>query len=125
LEKELETREAVLNRTPITAKDRTYIEATVQAQKDKLIQIKNYLFFASVNANRSILGSINTFANMKNVATTNAAKNEELPPPPPPKMPGIYGGSKLERSKQPESQKDNLTPVDEEFYATDLGRKLE
>jgi hypothetical protein len=134
--RELKTREAVLDRTPITAKERTYVETTVQAQRDKLQQIRRYLFYASVNANRSILSSLKTFdgkTDKSSIAASggdgsssgSSASDSAAPLAPPPKMPGVYGGSREERLRQSESEKINLTPVDAEFYATELGQKLE
>jgi hypothetical protein len=133
LARELKTREAVLDRTPVTAKDRTYIETTVEAQKGRLATIGRYLFYSSVNANRSVLSALKTFS-PKDEAAASASSGEGSPgdanaltagPVTPPKMPGVYGGSREDRMKQAESEKINLTPVDAEFYDTELGKKME
>jgi hypothetical protein len=100
LARELKTREAVLDRTPVTAKDRTYIETTVEAQKGRLATIGRYLFYSSVNANRSVLSALKTFS-PKDEAAASASSGEGSPgdanaltagPVTPPKMPGVYGG---------------------------------
>jgi hypothetical protein len=42
-----------------------------------------------------------------------------------PKLPGVFGGAAEERRRALDADKINLTPVDPEFYASQLGKKLE
>jgi len=112
-----------LDDLPLSDPNRRFRELTFENQKKKVEQIKDYLFYSSLNANKSILSSLEAF----NVAdkVEKQAEADAILAEKPSDMPGVQGYSRQERLRQQESGKINLMPVDEDFYVTDLGQKLE
>ncbi|NCN41101.1 hypothetical protein GW916_07600 [bacterium] len=97
---------------------RSLHEIKIETQKSKIVQIKKVLYVLSIEANESLQRALTTLTAKQVIAASE--KTEEAP-----KMPGVYGGSLAERQKLKEIDKLNLTPVDPEFYESQLGRKLE
>ncbi len=113
--KELEKR---LKETPLTDnKNRGDLELKSAAINSRFIQVDRVICSLSVEANRDIQGALTTLPVEKRVA--------QAPPVGKPKMPGTFGESKADRLKKNEAEKIYLSPVDDEFYKTQLGKKLE
>jgi hypothetical protein len=121
VEGELQQMSSKLSETPLSNfKARGDLELKQAALRDRLNQVKFALFMASVNANLSIEESLKTVPQDrkdKRDADRLVANR--------PKLPGVWGGSADERLNQSAREKLNLTPVDPEFYETQLGKKLE
>jgi hypothetical protein len=99
------------------------LEVKLTAQRDRANQAGRLLFMLSVNANESFLSALSTLpADRRRV---QVASNAAVSGAPVPKLPGVFGGSAEERQRALEADKINLTPVDPEFYASQLGKKLE
>jgi hypothetical protein len=82
--------------------------------------VRESLFQRSILANRAIRDSLKTLTpEQKTMAKAEIEKVER------PKMPGVYGGSVAERQKQKADEKIFLTPVDPEFYDSQLGKKID
>ena len=100
------------------------LDLKIQASSDGVKQAKFVLFNTSFKANRA-------FMEMLASPSVNAAMKASAPAATPsrigsaPKLPGSLQGSKLDRTAASEAEKLNLTPVDPEFYSTQLGKKLE
>jgi hypothetical protein len=110
-----------LSETPLSNyQARGDLELKQAALKNQLNQSKFALFMASVNANLSVEEALKTISSSK-----KEQKEIEKIVSSRPKLPGVWGGSTVERLKQKEREKLNLTPVDPEFYETQLGKKLE
>jgi len=95
------------------------LEVKLTAQRDRANQASRLLFMLSVNANESFLSALATLPAEKRVVT-EASATKSLP-----KLPGVFGGAADERRRALDSDKINLTPVDPEFYSSQLGKKLE
>jgi hypothetical protein len=96
------------------------LELKNAALKNRQSQVKFAIFMASVNANLSVQDAIKTIS----ASQKNLKESEKLAASRP-KLPGVWGGSLTERLNQKNREKLNLTPVDPEFYETQLGKKLE
>lgn len=112
--------ESELKRTPLSAlKKRPTLELTLKIVKSEHQKYRYNIYVASVAANESLADAIDTLtAEQKKMALAPA-------PAAPPKMPGVFGGLREDRLKLKDAEKYNLTPVDDEFYKTPLGKKLE
>jgi len=112
--------EAELKRTPLSDLGRRpQLELSLKAVKDEHAKFRKLIFFLSNNANESLSEAIATMTDEQKKRATVSA------PPPPPKMPGVFGGLREDRLKLKDTEKYNLTPVDDEFYKSALGKKLE
>jgi hypothetical protein len=110
--------EAGLNNVPLSdSARRARMEIQVQQGKGSLKVFPRVLFAMSVEANIDVQNALTTLKPDQRAVVDD--------PKPPPKLPGVFGGSVYERSRMKELEKLNLTPVDPEFYGTQLGRKLE
>lgn len=115
-EKELEKR---LEKTPLSdLANRGDLEVKVVAIRTKYKYITKTVCMLSVQANRDIMGAMQTLPTEKRSAV-------KASPTVAPNLPGLPGPSREERLRTSESEKINLMPVDDEFYATQLGQKLE
>lgn len=117
--RELEKR---LKETPLSdLKNRGDLEVKHVAINARHIQVKKSICMQSVEANKDIQAALDSLpSDKKAVAQATPVKNEAKP-----KLPGIMNESRTERMKKSETEKIFLTPVDDEFYATQLGKKLE
>lgn len=113
------------------SKNKEIIELNLRitASNDQLKQSKFVLFDTSLKANRALNEMLNSPSVQSAMASTLLPQNknstessalEKIP-----KMPGMFQGSKKDRLNTSEVEKLNLTPVDPEFYKTQLGKKLE
>lgn len=103
---------------PLTNVDqRPDLELAIAAQNKLIQDIPNSLFVMSMNANVDLAQSLLTLPPDKRVIAAKVAEK--------PKMPGVFGGSFEQRMKQGRDEKIFLTPVDNEFYDTQLGKKME
>ncbi|MBS1983769.1 MAG: hypothetical protein JST16_06315 [Bdellovibrionales bacterium] len=118
-DEQLKEKQKRLDETPLSdLQNRGDLEIKNRALQDRQRQVRKLVFILSVEANSSILEALQTLpANLRVVE--NKAKG------PLPKMPGVFGGSRADRAKMSESEKINLTPIDDEFYKTQLGKKLQ
>lgn len=106
-----------LAKTPLSDfKNRSDLELKAAAQKTKLEQALFVLALTSINANDSLQAALKTVAPQRPEESVAAVI---------PKMPGVFGGSLAQRQKSKEIERSNLTPVDDDFYKTQLGQKLE
>jgi hypothetical protein len=104
---------------PLTNVDqRPKLEMAIKSQKDKIAALPLALFSMSLKANEDLADSL--IALPPEARTAVALKPNEKP-----KMPGVFGGSFEARMKQKPDEKIFLTPVDDEFYETQLGKKVE
>ena len=116
LEAEVKKLNARLAETPLSdTKNRGDLEIKNAAISGQYEQARITIYTSSINANNSILEAMNT---MPKALVSSPGK-------PPPKTPGVMGGSLSARVSQNPSEKINLTPVDDSFYSTQLGKKLE
>ena len=118
------------------SKNKEIIELNLRitASNDQLKQSKLVLFDTSLKANRALNEMLNSPSVQKAMATAapstspssnNSKDSESTIFKKTPKMPGMFQGSKTDRLNTSEAEKLNLTPVDPEFYKTQLGKKLE
>jgi hypothetical protein len=115
-ENELKLIKEKLKSTPFSDyNNRNEIEVKASALEGRRKQVRRVLFLLSVDANTSILEALRTLPADKRVYAEKKPR---------PRMPGQYQGSREERLKMTEAEKINLTPVDAEFYKTQLGQKL-
>lgn len=128
--RELADKKAKLEDTAISdLANRGDLELKVKALESQTRQVKKVLFLLSVDANTSVLEALETLPPALRVADkpeagAGGATGGGAAAGPPPKMPGVFGGSREQRLSQKETDKINLTPVDKEFTATQLGKKL-
>jgi quinol monooxygenase YgiN len=105
------------------------LDLKIGASEDQLKQARFVLFSTSFEANKALLSSLKSPSvkaiAQKEEADKQAALKQESLEQISSKMPGNYQGSKEERMSTSEADKLNLTPVDPEFYNTQLGKKLE
>ncbi len=119
LEQQLALLEKNIKNMSISDTDRRSLqEIKIETQKSKIVQIKKVLYVLSIEANESLQRALST------LSASEIAAAKEVPVEKP-RMPGVFGGSLAERQKLKEIDKLNLTPVDPEFYKTQLGKKLE
>lgn len=117
-QKELSKR---LTETPLSNfKSRGDLELKQVALKNQIQQAQFAVFMTSINANLSIKEAGLTVSNNR-IAQAEVADREKKRP----KLPGVWGGDVWTRRQESDSEKSNLTPVDPEFYETQLGQKLE
>jgi hypothetical protein len=113
------------------SKNKEIIELNLRitASNDQLKQSKFVLFDTSLKANRALNEMLNSPSVQSVMASalipTNKTQADSYVFEKNPKMPGIFQGSKKDRLNTSEAEKLNLTPVDPEFYKTQLGKKLE
>jgi hypothetical protein len=118
LEKQLKSLKARMDKTPLSDfKNRSELEVKTAAAKADYDKTRLGLFLWSLDANSNAREALKTLPPDKRVAGKKAA--------PLPKLPGVFGGSSDDRKKLKDWEKPNLTPVDPEFYQTQLGKKLE
>jgi hypothetical protein len=107
------------------------LDLKIKASEDQVEQARFVLFSTSFGANKALMEMLSS-ASVKALAKKEAdAKGEsknsitmadvKLKP----KLPGAAQESKEQRASTAEADKLNLTPVDPEFYNTQLGKKLE
>lgn len=109
--------EADMDKMPVSdTQNRSLQELKRESLRGKIQQSRKILVMLSIQANESVLKAIETLTPEQRLVKDQAER---------PTMPGVYGGSSLERDKAKEIDKLNLTPVDPEFYSTQLGQKLE
>lgn len=117
LERQLAVLEKKIESMPISdTQNRTLQEIKAETTRGKMNQARKIIVMLSVQANESFLNAIETLRPEDRVVVEDVER---------PKMPGVFGGAAFERQKMNEVDKLNLTPVDPEFYETQLGRKLE
>lgn len=109
-----------LDKTPLSDYGRrAQMEVNYRAFQDQYKIAKSNLCMLSVQANSSVLDAIETLKpEDKKVPETLIAQKA-------PKMPFRVLESRAERILKPAAEKPNLSPVDDEFYKTQLGKKLE
>jgi len=110
-----------LKNTDVTeAAKRLKYKKSIEKASELLAKLDQALFYVSAEARLSFqeVLSLITDENKKKYLVNRLKKKR-------PKMPGIFGGSTGERRFQEEEQKPFLTPVDSEFYRTQLGQKIE
>ena len=109
--------EADMDSMPVSdTQNRSLQELKRESLRGKIQQNRKILVMLSIQANESVFKAIETLTPEQRLVKDQAER---------PSMPGIYGGSFFERDKAKEIDKLNLTPVDPEFYSTQLGQKLE
>lgn len=119
LEGQLKKLQEEIKKMPISdTANRSLHEIKIDASKSKIAQSYKVLYVLSIEANEDLQSALSTLRPEDRVSVMN--KSGEVP-----RMPGIYGGSWVERQKIKEVDKLNLTPVDAEFYNSQLGKKLE
>jgi hypothetical protein len=119
LEKQLKQLQAEIKKMPISdTANRSLHEIKIDASKSKISQSYKVLYVLSIEANEDLQSALSTLRPEDRVSVVN--KSGEIP-----SMPGIFGGGWAERQKIKEVDKLNLTPVDAEFYNSQLGKKLE
>ena len=109
------------------------IDLKIEASEDQFKQARFVLFSTSIEANKALSEALNSKTVQAAMATSSAKPSSsgvvnnqaQTNPNGTPKMPATYQGSKVERMSTSEAEKLNLTPVDPEFYGTQLGKKLE
>lgn len=101
------------------------LDLKIKATQDQVKQARYVLFFTSFDANKALLEALKS-PRVKDIAQANQAAEEKAKiEAAKPKLPGTPQESKQERMNTAEADKLNLTPVDPEFYNTQLGKKLE
>ncbi len=98
---------------PKLEKDQVGLAREVQRLKESMVR-------RSLLANEMIRASLKTLTEEQKTAVAVAAESKEKP-----KMPGVYGGSVAERERQKAEERFFLTPVDAQFYDSQLGKKVE
>lgn len=117
LTKQMKQLEQDVSKMPISdTQNRSLQELKVESTRGKVNQNRKITVMLSIQANESFLKALETLSPEDRLVTQDVEK---------PKMPGVYGGSSLDRQKMGELDKLNLTPIDPEFYNTQLGKKLE
>ncbi len=106
------------------------LDLKIKASEDQLKQFRFVLFNTSFNANKALQEMLNSpsvksMSKKEESANSIASEMSQTPPKARPKLPGLAQESSEDRSKTAEADKLNLTPVDPEFYNTQLGKKLE
>ncbi len=132
--------EARLKKTPISdLQNRPKLELAVQAVRSEHKPLRRNLFLLSLDANVSMRKAIDTLTAAQKSAALGASappstalsaadpKGETATAAPTkiPKLPGVFGRTREARLKEKDADRGSLTPVDDEFYATALGKKLE
>jgi len=105
---------------PISDPRAADLELKMKAHRDRYHLTQEAVFLWSIKANESLLEALTTISPDKKLAQMVSAAKVERP-----KLPGVFQGAAEDRQKLRESDKTNLTPVDPEFYETQLGKKLE
>jgi hypothetical protein len=111
---------------------RTDLELKYRSLTDSYNQARRVLFYSSIDANSSLQEALQMLSDSeKNAALATASTdsadtgNSKITASVTgQKMPGVFGGDKAERARLSEAEKINLTPVDNEFYTSQLGQKL-
>jgi len=105
------------------------LDLKIKASEDQVDQARFVLFSTSFSANKALMEvlkspSVKSLAKKENESKAVEVTEKDSTPARP-KLPGTPQESKQERMNTAESDKLNLTPVDPEFYNTQLGKKLE
>ncbi len=98
----------------------------ITASNDRLKQSKFVLFDTSIKTNKALNEMLKSPSIQQSMIDKSENKDSSLSLlKKTPKLPGMFQGSKSDRLNTSEAEKLNLTPVDPEFYKTQLGKKLE
>ncbi len=98
----------------------------ITASNDRLKQSKFVLFDTSIKTNKALNEMLKSPSIQQSIINKSENKDSSLSLlKKTPKLPGMFQGSKSDRLNTSEAEKLNLTPVDPEFYKTQLGKKLE
>lgn len=109
--------------TPLSdISNKSQLNLKLQIQSRKIVEVKRTLFLISLDANHSIGDAFATLTPTTQKEIAQAKIDAQAPQTP--KMPGIYQGSKWERERKNAAEKINLTPLDKEFYDSQLGQKI-
>lgn len=111
------------------------LELKINAQQSSLKQAQYVIFDQSIEAHKSIERAVDLFV-VKGIGATppgTEKKKSKLDSlfggddddKAPNDLPGTYLGSQKKRDRLSEEEKINLTPVDDVFYNSQLGKKLE
>lgn len=101
------------------------LDLKIKASEDQVKQARTVLFFTSYEANKALMETLES-PTIKAIAKSEEEKKaKEALASAKPKLPGTPQESKQERMNTAEADKLSLTPVDPEFYNTQLGKKLE
>lgn len=136
IQKQLAEVESRLEATPLSdSTRRADLELKTKAMQDRSRQARRLVFLLSVDANSDILEAFRFLTPEQRLAAKNGTPGTPMAPAalaaatssegPLPKMPGVLLGTREQRAKTSEFDKINLTPIDDEFYQTQLGKKLE
>jgi len=105
------------------------LDLKIKASEDQIKQARFVLFSTSFDANKALLEMLKSPSVKALAQKESAARGEKEKAADPnagkPKLPGTPQESRAQRSQAAESDKLNLTPVDPEFYNSQLGKKLE
>ncbi len=109
--------------TPLSdIKNKSQLNLKLQIQSQKVVEAKRTLFLISLDANHSVTDAFATLT-----PTTKKQieeQKQQAAAPKPPQMPGIYQGSKYENERKAAADRINITPLEKEFYDTQLGQKI-
>lgn len=101
------------------------LDLKIKASQDQVKQARYVLFFTSFDANKALLEAIESPRTKELAKKQEETKIKERLAGEKPKLPGTPQESRTERMNTSEADKLNLTPVDPEFYNSQLGKKLE
>lgn len=117
LEKQLKSLDEDIKKMPISdTQNRSLQELKIESTRSKVNQNRKVMVMLSIQANESFIKAVSTLS-QKDLKVEQVVEK--------PKMPGVFGGSAMDRQRMEELDKLNLTPVDPEFYDSQLGKKLE
>jgi hypothetical protein len=125
--KRLSEQRAILQKrfddTPLSdITNKSQLNLKLQIQSQKVIEAKRTLFLISLDANHSIADA---FATLTPATIKQIEEQKQLAEAPkPPQMPGLYQGSKWENERKAAADRINITPLEKEFYDTQLGQKI-
>lgn len=101
------------------------LDLKIKASQDQVKQARFVIFFTSFEANKALMETLESPTLKALVKNEAEKKAKELADSKRPKLPGTPQESKQDRMNTLEADKLSLTPVDPEFYNTQLGKKLE
>jgi len=103
-------------------KNKSQLNLKLQIQSQKVTEAKRTLFLISLDANHSVTDAFATLTPATKQKIEEQKQQAEAPKAP--KMPGMYQGSRWENERKAAADRINITPLEKEFYDTQLGKKI-